>query len=392
MSADKQDVSIGGRILRSPLLWGGALTLGFYQVLPTVPGFEASLDTLFCGHPLAYATTLLFWVGMAALGLKAIGLPRERTATEPGLRLEAVAGSPVATAEQLSGTLDRLPENHSDTTAVSRLRAIAAFVRGRKSTEGLDGHLSYLAEFAGEKLHNSYALVRTITWAVPILGFLGTVVGITTAIQNLDPAKLDTSFGQVSMGLGVAFGTTALALGLSLVLVFGTYLIEKLERSVLADVELLALKTATNLFPPERKTGNPLIEAQGESARRLLEQSDALIERQVAMWEQSLETLRDRCNETLQRQQTRLEESLSSAAQQTLSGQTESLMQQSKAQAQVARLLAEIGAGQDRLTAAQERVIERLKQVESNDALDETLHTLSAAIHMLTARVPKKAA
>ena len=56
------------------------------------------------------------------------------------------------------------------------------------------------------------------------------------------------------------------------------------------------------------------------------------------------------------------------------------------------RLLAEIGAGQDRLTAAQERVIERLKQVESNDALDETLHTLSAAIHMLTARVPKKAA
>jgi biopolymer transport protein ExbB/TolQ len=392
MSADKQDVSIAGRIVRSPLLWGGALTLGFYQILPTVPGFEASLDTLFCGHWLAYATTSLFWVGMAALGAKAIGLPRERTATEPGLRVESVPGSPAATAEQLSGTLDRLPENHSDTIAISRLRAIAAFVRGRKSTEGLDGHLSYLAEFAGEQLHNSYALVRTITWAVPILGFLGTVVGITTAIQNLDPAKLDTSFGQVSMGLGVAFGTTALALGLSLVLVFGTYLIEKLERSVLADVEMLALKTTTDLFPPEPTTGNPFIEAQGESARRLLEQSDALIARQVAMWEQSLETLRDRWNQTLQSQQTRLEESLSSAAEQTLTGQTESLRQQSQAQAHVARLLAEIGAGQDRLTAAQERVIERLKQVESNDALDETLHTLSAAIHMLTARVPKKAA
>ena len=80
------------------------------------------------------------------------------------------------------------------------------------------------------------------------------------------------------------------------------------------------------------------------------------------------------------------------AAQQTLNGQTESLRQQSQAQAQVARLLAEISTGQNRLTAAQEHVIERLKQVESNDALDETLHTLSAAIHMLTARVPKKAA
>lgn len=392
MLTGKQDVSLAGRIVRSPLLWGGALTFGFYQLLPMVPGFEVSLKTLFCGHPLAYTTTGLFWVGMAALGLKAIGLPRERAATDPAIRVEAIPGSAEATAEQLEGTLDRLPDNHHDTMATTRLRSIAGFVRGRKSNEGLDGHLSYLAEFAGEQLHNSYALVRTITWAVPILGFLGTVIGITTAIQNLDPAKLETSFGAVSMGLGVAFGTTALALGLSLVLVFGTYLVEKLERSVLAEVEMLALKVATNVFPPEATSSNPLIDAQGESARRLLQQSDALVERQVAMWEQSLEVLRERWNDTLQRQQTQLEESLTAATAQALVGQTESLRQQSQAQTQIAHLLEGISSGQERLTTAQEQVIERLKRVESNDALDETLHTLSAAIHMLTARAPKKAA
>lgn len=392
MDSGQKELSFGGRIMRSPLLWGAAASFGFYQVLPTVPGFESSLRTLFCGHPLAYATTSLFWVGMAGLALKATGIRRELEATAPGMQAEAMPAGPEATAEQLEATLDRLPEANQGTMSIDRLRAIARFVRGRKSTEGLDSHLSYLAEFAGEQLHNSYGLVRTITWAVPILGFLGTVVGITVAIQNLDPAKLETSFGEVSLGLGVAFGTTALALGLSLVLVFGTYLVEKLERSVLAKVEMLALELATDLFPPESKSGNPLLDAQGESARRLLEQSDTLISRQVAMWEQSLETLRGRWNESLERQQSRLEESLATAAHQALAGQTDALRQQSQAQTQIAGLLKDLASGQDRLTEAQQQVIERLKKVESNETLDETLHTLSAAIHMLTARSAKKAA
>lgn len=391
MSAVQQDASIGARIVQSPLLWGGAIAFGFYQVLPHLPEYEASLRMLFSGHPIAYATTAMFWVGMAALVVKALGVPRESSATSPGLRIEPNSGDPAVTAAQLDGALDRLQAGQQNTMATSRLRSIAGFIRGRKSTEGLDGHLSYLAEFAGEQLHNSYALVRTITWAVPILGFLGTVVGITTAIQNLDPAKLETSFGEVSMGLGVAFGTTALALGLSLLLVFGTYLVEKFERSILARVEMLALETATNLFPPESKSDNPLLDAQGESAKRMLQQSDALISRQVTMWEQSLETLRDRWNETLERQQSKLEESLSTAAHQALAGQTETLRQQSEAQSQIAALLENIASGQDRLTTAQEQVIERLRRVESNETLDETLHTLNAAIHMLTARTKKAA-
>lgn len=391
MSAVGQNSSIGERIVKSPFLWGGAVAFGFYQILPHLPGYESSLRMLFSGHPIAYATTAMFWVGMAALVIKGFGVPRESAATSPGLRIEPDSADPGVTADHLTGALDRLPVGHQNTMATSRLRSIAEFIRGRRSTEGLDGHLSYLAEFAGEQLHNSYALVRTITWAVPILGFLGTVVGITTAIQNLDPAKLESSFGEVSLGLGVAFGTTALALGLSLLLVFGTYLVEKFERSILARVEMLGLKTATDLFPPEAKSGNPLIDAQGESAKRLLQQSEALIARQVAMWEQSLETLRDRWNDSLERQQSKLQESLAAATHQALAGQTEALQQQSQAQAQIASLLEDVASGQDRLTTAQEQVVERLREVESNETLDETLHTLSAAIHMLTARTKKAA-
>ena len=391
MSAVQSGKSAGARIVQAPLLWGGSIAFIFYQGLPHLPGYESSLRMLFSGHPIAYATTAMFWVGIAALAVKAFQVPREAAATSPGLRIEPSLDTPDVTAEQLEVALDRLPSSQQDTMATRRLRSIASFIRGRKSTDGLDGHLSYLAEFAGEQLHNTYGLVRTITWAVPILGFLGTVVGITVAIQNLDPAKLETSFGEVSLGLGVAFGTTALALGLSLLLVFGTYFVDKLERSILAQVEMLALQTATDLFPPPAKSENPLVDAQAESAKQMLKQSEALISRQVTMWEQSLETLRDRWNDSLQRQQSKLEESLATATHQALAGQTEALRQQSQAQAQIASLLEDVAAGQDRLTTAQEQVIERLKRVESNETLDETLHTLSAAIHMLTARSKKAA-
>ncbi|MEI2659369.1 MAG: MotA/TolQ/ExbB proton channel family protein [Bifidobacterium adolescentis] len=56
-------------------------------------------------------------------------------------------------------------------------------------------------------------LIRTITWAVPILGFLGTVIGITMAIANITPDQLESSLGEVTAGLAVAFDTTASVTG-----------------------------------------------------------------------------------------------------------------------------------------------------------------------------------
>lgn len=83
----------------------------------------------------------------------------------------------------------------------------------------------------------SFQLIRTVTWAVPIMGFLGTVIGITMAIANVTPEQLDSSLPEVTSGLAVAFDTTAQALGMSMVLVFGTFVIERAEQSVLNELE-----------------------------------------------------------------------------------------------------------------------------------------------------------
>ncbi len=387
------------QILTSPLLWGGLTTIVFYWVVRQLPGFADWGQTLFCGHPVAYATTTLFWMGIASLLIRVLAIPRERQAIDSLPQLERGSHGAVAAAETLRAAVTRSAVGLQDSVAGERLTGAADFVIGRRSAEGLNGHLQYLAEFAGERLHHSYGLVRTITWAVPILGFLGTVIGITKAIQNLDPAQLQSSFGMVAEGLGVAFGTTALSLGLSLLLVFGTFLVEKFERSILADVELRTLELTTRLFPVEEAELQPIVAAETEAARQILEQTETLISQHVALWNDSLSEMRERWTSTLTRHQSELDASLRTAFDQSVSGHLDQFSQHRAAQQILQRSIEQLTESQDGLlksqrdlVASQLQIADRLDAEQSNEALEETLHTLSAAVHLLTARVTPKAA
>lgn len=391
-SAEQSSVSIVKTLLRTPVLTGAVCAGIFYLVLlqivlPSVPAYQVSLETLFCGHPLAYGTTILFWIGMAAVGGKWQSLGTERDALNRPPQIESAGSGAIANATRLNNEVMHMPMERRETIAAQRLRRIAKFVLGRRTASGLNSHLEYLAEFAGEQLYGSYSLIRTITWAVPILGFLGTVIGITHAIENLDPAKLESSFGMVASGLGVAFGTTALSLSLSLVLVFASAFVEKAQKSVLADVEILALDLVTRYFPEDEPVASPLIEAESTAARRLLEQTETLLTRHVSLWESNLTELRTSWGETLRRHQNELESSLSTAVSQTLSGCRDSLSQQASAQKLLAESLDRMSLQQQQLAETQQAIIQQLENRDSDSSLDDTLHTLSAAVHLLTSRV-----
>ena len=103
----------------------------------------------------------------------------------------------------------------------SRWKRQASYSRGssncqRGSADELDDQLRNLADTDALALESSYALTRFITWAIPIIGFLGTVLGITGAISGVTPEVLEKSLSTVTDGLALAFDTTALALGLTM--------------------------------------------------------------------------------------------------------------------------------------------------------------------------------
>jgi biopolymer transport protein ExbB/TolQ len=94
-------------------------------------------------------------------------------------------------------------------------------------------------------VESSYTMLRVFIWAIPILGFIGTVLGIGASVGGFSEsvsaaADLDVmkdSIGTVTSGLGVAFDTTLLALVMSIFIMFPTSSLQKAEEDYLGGVD-----------------------------------------------------------------------------------------------------------------------------------------------------------
>jgi biopolymer transport protein ExbB/TolQ len=93
---------------------------------------------------------------------------------------------------------------------------------------------------------SSYALPRILVWAIPLWGFIGTVIGISTAVngftgfleQTAEIDQIKEGIGSVTSGLAVAFDTTLLALFLSVVVMIPLVLVEKMETQLLLATDI----------------------------------------------------------------------------------------------------------------------------------------------------------
>jgi len=83
-----------------------------------------------------------------------------------------------------------------------------------------------------------YSILRYLTWLIPSLGFIGTVMGIMFALQYAGvPANAEAEdfLYQVTSRLGVAFTTTLLALIMSAVLVLIQSIVQAKEERALNE-------------------------------------------------------------------------------------------------------------------------------------------------------------
>ena len=69
-----------------------------------------------------------------------------------------------------------------------------------------------------------YSLSRYVSWLLPTIGFIGTVVGIAETLRRVDPEQPDLAV--LTGTLGVAFSTTLVALFLSAVLVLVQHVVQ----------------------------------------------------------------------------------------------------------------------------------------------------------------------
>jgi biopolymer transport protein ExbB/TolQ len=89
------------------------------------------------------------------------------------------------------------------------------------------------------RLDSELAMVRYVAWAIPAIGFIGTVRGIGESLQQAHKAVEGDVSGVVA-GLGIAFNSTLVALALSILVMFMLHQIQlRQERAVLDTEEYL---------------------------------------------------------------------------------------------------------------------------------------------------------
>ena len=85
-------------------------------------------------------------------------------------------------------------------------------------------------------IESSYNILRYIAWAIPSLGFIGTVLGIGSALSKAGLAIGDITI--VTQPLGMAFDTTLIALVESIILMFFIYNMQNKEENLLNTIDL----------------------------------------------------------------------------------------------------------------------------------------------------------
>lgn len=100
-------------------------------------------------------------------------------------------------------------------------------------------------ELMSHRLDLAYQMTRYLVWVIPTTGFIGTVVGISIALEAMqNPQKIE--FEKVTSGLAVAFYTTILALLLSAVLVLLQNIVQRREENALNRSARYCLKNLIN--------------------------------------------------------------------------------------------------------------------------------------------------
>ncbi|MFW2440467.1 MAG: MotA/TolQ/ExbB proton channel family protein [Arenicellales bacterium] len=93
-----------------------------------------------------------------------------------------------------------------------------------------------ICESEGERQESELSIIRYIAWAIPSVGFIGTVRGIGDALGQAYRA-VEGDITGVTENLGVAFNSTFVALVISIILMFFIHQLQLLQERLVLDSE-----------------------------------------------------------------------------------------------------------------------------------------------------------
>ena len=264
--------------LLKSLFLGATATAFFYEVFPLKfldPGRLLSVfDNWVCEVIFALSMWSLFLLMFRYLAHRrqarvreAFGHPRLRALLER----EMFARDADALAASIEAELDALKIKQAPQSLMYvRVMRLLHAARSMPKKEGVSDMLDAQAQIDVKKLEASYSIVQFFIWAIPIWGFIGTVLGIADAVHEFSgfiqtaetgaqfTSQMRSALGGVTGGLAVAFNTTFLALVLVMPVMLIASMLQKAEEELLLSIEeycLQDLLPRVNIQPGEQLGG-----------------------------------------------------------------------------------------------------------------------------------------
>jgi hypothetical protein len=224
-------------------LVGGILTIAFFGLLQVAPLRDSTFADVFINRgPTQFAVVFLFFWSLAILTIKWFKLRFQWKSmdvrvipNEPGFTLST------ATVGRVLDHIHNCVDDPRHFVLFNRIVVALSNLRNLGHVGDVDDILRSQASQDESAMETSYALVQSFIWAIPVLGFIGTVLGLSQAIGEFtgvlgeagDIGQITSALKGVTGGLATAFDTTLVALVAALCIQMLMTVIKKAEEEFL---------------------------------------------------------------------------------------------------------------------------------------------------------------
>jgi len=256
----------GGRFVKvgaaSSGLMAALATVAFYIALAYTPtnAFKLAFTergwTTYAVVALGFWTFFILWIKTRKIKLQRRALKQPILPDDPDFVLT------VSTVDDVVEKIEETTDSPKDFMVYRRIIQTLSNLRNLGRVADVDALFRSQAEQDENLSETSYSLVSGFLWAIPILGFIGTVIGLSSAIGNFtgvltsasDVAELTPALKDVTAGLSTAFETTLVALVVALSLQLFATFVRKSEEELLDDcAEFCSVNVVSKLRVDERR-------------------------------------------------------------------------------------------------------------------------------------------
>ncbi len=197
---------------------------------------------------------ILFLWALSIIGMKTVTTMRERSLLDRTL-IPLSEGMSILPedAGNFSRPVQALPARERDRLLPRALLAGLHRFQTTSSIQDVSNTVKDACETEADRMETELTIVRYIAWAIPSIGFLGTVRGIGTALGQAYQAVSGDIVG-VTVSLGVAFNSTFVALVVSIILMFLLHQLQLLQDRLVLDCQNYCdQRLVRNLQTPDRE-------------------------------------------------------------------------------------------------------------------------------------------